>query len=224
MKVTNIIGSPHATGNTATIARTLVNELETSGAEVTTYELNKLNYRGCQGCWACQRTSYHCVLRDGLSQVLKDVETSDVVIIASPVYFGDVTSQTKGLIDRFFSYHASDFRTGTNPSRLAPSKRMVLVLPQSNPDQTAFDDIVAKYARIFGHLGFAEVHTIRAAGVGPEGDVLGHLGFGEVCSIRSAREGPESVVRTQEPLLKLIRETACRVISSFRVTKPHDGE
>jgi hypothetical protein len=67
---------------------------------------------------------------------------------------------------------------------------------------------------VFGHLGFAEVHTIRAAGVGAECDLSAHVGFGETCTIRAARQGPESVVRTQEPLSKLIQETARRVISS----------
>ncbi len=215
VKVTNIIGSPHAAGNTAAIARMLLSELRAFGAKVTTFELNKLKYRGCQGCWACQRTSDHCVLRDGLSPILEDVRSSDLVIIASPIYFGDVTSQTKGLIDRFFSYHASNFRTSPNPSRLAPGKKMVLILLQGNPEQTAFDDVVAKYTRIFGHLGFREVHTIRAAGISPGSDMFAHLGFGEACSIRAAREGPDSVVRTQEPLSQLIRDTASRVMSSL---------
>lgn len=214
MRVTNIVGSPHASGNTASMARMLLGELQAFGAEVTTYELNGLKYRGCQGCWACQRTSDHCVLRDGLSPVLEDIRSSDLVVVASPIYFGDVSSQTKGLIDRFFSYHAPDFRTSPTPSRLAPGKKMILILSQGNPDQAAFEDIVARYARIFGHLGFREVHTIRAVGVGPASDLSAHLGFGEVCSIRAAREGPDSVVRLQKPLPQLIRDTASSVASS----------
>jgi multimeric flavodoxin WrbA len=214
MKVTNVIGSPRSAGNTAAIAGMLLSELQRSGAQATTYELNKLKFRGCQGCWACQRTSDHCVVKDGLSAILEDIKSSDVVVIASPIYFGDVTSQTKALIDRFFSFHATDFRTSSTPSRLAPGKALVLILLQGNPDPTAFDDVVARYARVFGHLGFAEVHTIRAAGVGAECDLSAHVGFGETCTIRAARQGPESVVRTQEPLSKLIQETARRVISS----------
>ena len=214
MKVTNIVGSPHAAGNTAAIAQRLLGELQTFGAEAATYELNTLKYRGCQGCWACQRTSDHCVLMDDMSPVLRDVLLSDVVMIASPIYFGDVTSQTKGLIDRFFGYHASDFRTSADPSRLASDKKMVLVLTQGNPEPTAFDDITAKYARIFGHLGFREVHAIRAVGVSPGIDVFADLGVREVYSIRAARQGPDSVVRTQKPLSQLIRDTASRLLSS----------
>jgi hypothetical protein len=136
-----------------------------------------------------------------------------LVILASPIYFGDVTSQTKGLIDRFFCYHASDFRTSDDPSRLGPGKKMILILTQGNPDPTTFEDIAVKYARIFGHLGFQHVHTLRAVVVSADCDVFAQEGFGEAYTIRAARAGPDSVVRTQGPLTQLIRQTACSVMS-----------
>lgn len=223
MKITCIIGSPRTAGSIAAIARRLLDELQPLGADVRTYELNKLEYRGCQGCWGCQRASDRCVLRDELSPVLEDIRSSDLVILASPIYFGDVSAQTKGLIDRFFSFHAPGFRTSDRPSRLAPGKKLILILAQGNPDPTAFDELVARYARVFGHLGFAEVHSLLAAGVGPGSDVFAHLGLGETCSIRAAREGPDSVVRTQEPLWQLIRGTAGRVTSSARAVDVASG-
>ena len=136
-----------------------------------------------------------------------------VVVIASPIYFGDVTSQTKGLIDRFFCYHATDFRTSDDPSRLPPGKTMILILTQGVPDGAAFEDIAGKYARIFGHLGFHQVHTIRAAIVTADCDVFAQEGFGEAYSIRAAREGPETVVRTQGPLTQFISRDCRRVMA-----------
>jgi multimeric flavodoxin WrbA len=188
MKITNVIGSPRTAGNSATIAELLNESLGVSGDEVRTFELNKLNYRGCQGCMACKTTSDKCVVNDNLSEVLETVRTSEVVTIASPVYFGDITAQTKGLIDRFYSYYGPDYKTNPHPSRLAPGKKLVLILPQGNPDPNAFEEIISKYTRIFNRLGFDEVYIIRALGV-----------------------GPGSNVRTQEPLLKLINETAQKI-------------
>jgi multimeric flavodoxin WrbA len=170
MKVTSVIGSPRSAGNSAAITRVLLDSLQTSGAQVRTFELNKLSYRGCQGCMACKITSDKCVVKDDLSEVLEEIRAADVVLIASPVYFGDVTAQTKGLIDRCYSYYSPDYRTNPNPSRLAPGKKLVFILPQGNPDQNAFEDMITKYTRIFGRLGFAEIYPIRALGVGPESD------------------------------------------------------
>jgi multimeric flavodoxin WrbA len=171
MKITNVIGSPRSTGNSATIARVLLDSLQTSGAEVRTVELNKLNYRGCQGCMACKTSSDQCVVKDDLSEVLEEIRVSDVVLIASPVYFGDITAQMKGLIDRCYSYFSPDYKTNPHPSRLAAGKKLIFILAQGNPDQNAFEDIVTKYTRIFGRLGFTDVYPIRALGVGPESDV-----------------------------------------------------
>ena len=186
MKITNIIGSPRSAGNSATIVRVLLERLPDS--QVKTFELNKLSYRGCQGCMACKTTSEKCVIKDDLSEVLEEVRASDVVLIASPVYFGDITAQTKGLIDRFYSYYGPDYKTNPNPSRLAPGKKLVFILPQGNPDQKAFEDIIMKYTRIFTRLGFVEVYTIRALGVGPESDI-----------------------RKQETVVKLTHDTAEKI-------------
>ncbi len=188
MKITNIIGSPHSTGNSATIARILLEDLQTTEAQMNTFELNKLNYRGCQGCMACKTKLDHCAVKDDLTEVLEEVEESDVILISSPVYFGDITAQTKGLIDRCYSYFRPDYKTNPNSSRLEPGKTLVFILPQGNPDGKVFDDIVTKYTRIFGRLGFSHVYTIRALGVGPESDI-----------------------RTEETVRKLINDTAQKI-------------
>ena len=48
-----------------------------NGAAVTTYELNKLSYRGCQGCYACKSTHDHCIVQDDLTEVLEAVRGAD---------------------------------------------------------------------------------------------------------------------------------------------------
>jgi multimeric flavodoxin WrbA len=137
---------------------------------------------------ACKITSDKCVVKDDLSEVLEEIRASDVVLIASPVYFGDITAQAKGLIDRCYSYYSPDYKTNPNPSRLAPGKKLVFILPQGNPDQNAFEDIITKYTRIFGRLGFTDIYPIRALGMGPESDV-----------------------RKKETLIQLINDTADKI-------------
>ena len=171
MKITNIVGSPRTKGNSATIAHSLLDILQTNGAKVRTFELNKLTYRGCQSCMACKTTSDKCVVQDDLSEVLEDIRTSDILIIATPVFVGEITSQTKGLVDRFYSYYSPDFRTNPNPSRLSSGKKFVFILSQGNPDETFFNDIIPRYTRMLGRLGFKDVYPIRAVGMGPGSDV-----------------------------------------------------
>lgn len=165
MKIVSLLGSPRTKGNSATIAGRLTETAAGLGAEVRTYELNRLEYRGCQGCYACKKKLDHCALKDDLSEVLEAVREADVVVLASAVYYGDVTSQLKAFIDRSFSYLKPDFHTNPEPSRLNP-KKLVFVISQGNPDESLFADIFPRYERFLKWLGFSS-KLIRVCGIGP---------------------------------------------------------
>jgi len=166
MKIVSLLGSPRTEGNSSTIARHFLKTAENFGAETTIYELNRLTYRGCQGCYACKTKLDRCVLNDGLTEVLAAVQAADVVLFASPVYYGEISSQLKGFMDRTFSYLVPDYRTNTQPSRLTP-KKMVFVQTQGHPDATMFADIFPRYAGFLKWMGFNDATLIRACGVGP---------------------------------------------------------
>ena len=166
MKVVALLGSPRPAANSAVIANHFLRQAETLGATTRVFELGRLNYRGCQGCYACKGKADHCVLDDDLTEVLEAVRDADLVVMASPVYYGDVTSQLKGFIDRTFAYFLPDYATNPNPSRLTP-KKLLFVLTQGHPNESLFDDIYARYQRPFKRLGFAESRLIRVCGIGP---------------------------------------------------------
>jgi multimeric flavodoxin WrbA len=167
MKIVSLLGSPRCGGNSTAIAGRLLETAAGLGAETRAFELNRLNYRGCQGCYACKKTVDHCILQDELTGVLDAVREADVVVLASPVYYGDISGQLKCFIDRTFSYLVPDYVTNPNPSRLPPGKRLVIILTQGNPDPELFADVYPRYDKFLKWYGFAESHLIRACGIGP---------------------------------------------------------
>ena len=54
MRVVCLPGSPKPKGNSAILAKRFCTAAEALGAVVETFSLNKLNYRGCQACMACE--------------------------------------------------------------------------------------------------------------------------------------------------------------------------
>ncbi|MGD9505996.1 MAG: flavodoxin family protein [Syntrophobacteraceae bacterium] len=54
MKIICLLGSPRKNGNSAAIAERFCETAKKSGAEVQTFALNELNFRGCQACMACK--------------------------------------------------------------------------------------------------------------------------------------------------------------------------
>lgn len=166
MKILSIFGSPRSGKNSASIANRFTDTAASFGAEIRNFELNRLSYRGCQGCYACKKGLDRCVLEDDLTQVLDAVHEADLVVLSSPVYFSDVTSQMKGFIDRTFSFLKPEYMTSREPSRLSP-KKLVFVLSQGHPDDSLFADVFPRYESFLKWMGFAERRLIRSCGYGP---------------------------------------------------------
>ena len=171
MKIVCILGSPRAKGNSATIAQRFIDSAEAFGAETETFVLNKLTYRGCQACMACKTSLDRCIMKDDLAPVLEAVKKADVLVIATPTYYGNITGQLKCFIDRTYSFLKPDYLSNSRPSRLAPGKKLLFVITQGAPDENMFDNVFPHYDRFFKWYGYAQSRLIRACGVGSGGVV-----------------------------------------------------
>lgn len=171
MKIISLLGSPRNRGNSSTIAERFCTTSQQLGAEVQTFALNDLNFRGCQGCMACKTKLDRCALKDDLTEVLEAVRETDILVLASPVYYWDVSAQMKAFLDRTFSFLVPDFITAPRKSRLEPGKKLVFILVQNNPDRNSFTDIFPKFDYFFRAYGFTDTRLIRAFGVGGPGEV-----------------------------------------------------
>ncbi len=171
MNIACVLGSPRPDANSSILAKRFCETAQRLGGKVETHVLNDLQYQGCQGCMLCKTKLDRCVLEDDLTRVLDAVRDADVVVLASPVYFWDVSAQAKGFLDRTFSYLVPDFITNPVKSRLKPGKKFVLILAQANPDENSFTNIFPKFDYFFRSFGFTETRFVRACGVGGPGEV-----------------------------------------------------
>ncbi len=171
MKVVAVLGSPRRGGNSDTIVKRFNETAEQLGAEVRTFALNEMEYRGCQGCGKCKTETDRCVTEDDLTEVLNAIRGADVLILASPIYFSEVTGQVKAFVDRTYSFLKPDFVTNPNPGRLSPGKKLVFVQTQGYDDESVYAHVFARYERFFKGYGFEQAHLIRACGVSKPGEV-----------------------------------------------------
>ena len=171
MKVVYILGSPRVNGNCATVAGKFLETAKLKGADIRTHILNELKFKGCQACMACKTTHEECVVQDGLTKVLSDVRDTDVLVLATPIYFGGVTAQTKAFIDRTFSFLHPNFYKREEHSRIVPGKKLVFITSQGQKEKTKFADIFPKYSQFMKWYGFDDTYVIRACGVDGVQDV-----------------------------------------------------
>lgn len=171
MKVACLLGSPRSRGNTAALCAEVLRPLEEGGAEVRRFELNRMSFRGCQDCNACKTKAESCVLKDELSDPLAYLAEAEVWVLASPVYFGDVTGPFKTAFDRLYGFLKPGFTELADPARFPKGKRCVFVTAQGAPDENMFVDVFPRYRGFLEWLGFTVIRPVRAIGAGPAGAV-----------------------------------------------------
>lgn len=108
MKALVILGSPRTKMNTDILLEQVIKGLKVENVEVEKIELGKLKFDPCISCNACGKTG-QCYKKDDLTSIYDKFDTSDIIVIGSPMYFNSVTAITKAMIDRCQAFWSSKY-------------------------------------------------------------------------------------------------------------------
>jgi multimeric flavodoxin WrbA len=102
MKVIAFNGSARKDGNTAILVRQVFAGLEAEGIETEMVQLAGRTIHGCTACRQCYKNkNQRCAIDDDVAnECIAKMLAADGIILASPVYFADITAEMKALIDR----------------------------------------------------------------------------------------------------------------------------
>lgn len=128
MKVIAINGSPRRNWNTDLLCQEALKGAASCGAEVELIHLYDYCFKGCISCMACHlKTSmdqYLCFYKDELTPVLQKCLDADVLIIGSPIYYGQVTGMVRSLMERFL-FPLDTYAIDENGHRITKRKKIV---------------------------------------------------------------------------------------------------
>jgi multimeric flavodoxin WrbA len=102
MKVVAFNGSPHKDGNTTILINHVFHELEKERIETELVQLSAKEIHGCIACYKCfENKDQQCAVKtDAANEYIEKMVAADGIVLGSPVYFIDVTTEMKALIDR----------------------------------------------------------------------------------------------------------------------------
>ena len=101
MKVVAFNGSPRKEGNTFQSIGMVLEELKKEGIETEIVQLGGTDIRGCRACFKCfERKDRQCIQKDVLNSFVDKMIQAEGIIIGSPTYFANVSTEVKALIDR----------------------------------------------------------------------------------------------------------------------------
>jgi multimeric flavodoxin WrbA len=102
MNVVAFCASARKNGNTRHLLQTVLEPLKAGGVNTELIELAGSNLKGCKACFVCmKKKDQSCAIKDDLvNECIDKMVRADAIILGSPTYFADVSTEMKALIDR----------------------------------------------------------------------------------------------------------------------------
>jgi multimeric flavodoxin WrbA len=104
-KVLCVEASARADGLTATVAKACLAGAEEAGAETEFVQLKGLKLERCRMCdpegWGLCLSEGRCVIEDDLAGLVEKIRSADGLVMATPVYYSDLSESLKTFLDRF---------------------------------------------------------------------------------------------------------------------------
>ena len=177
-RVTILIGSVRKGGNTELLA----NAFAKGAAENNRVEILSVadyNINPCIGCNSCfQRDGNACFQKDDMPVIYDKLKETDILVIASPVYFYGISAQLKTWIDRLHTPMRNEF----------PIKKLALLLVGAATIPQLFDSIKIQYQLVLNYFKLEDAGQLLVSGVKDIGDMKEHASLKEAYALGKSLE------------------------------------
>ena len=128
-----------------------------AGHRVERIDVCELDMEPCRGCVACGYGARPCMQHDDMGRVLDSILASDMLVLATPLYYYGMTAQLKAVIDRFCSENSA-----------ISSRRLqaALLAVAWNADGWTFDALEAHYRTLCRYLDMEDRGMVLGYGCG----------------------------------------------------------
>lgn len=99
MNILAIVGTRRKNGLVSRLAARILEGAGERGHATELINLYDHTIEYCLGCWACERKG-KCVLPDDFNMIFEKVKGADVLVLASPTYWSNVSGIMKTFFDR----------------------------------------------------------------------------------------------------------------------------
>ena len=173
MKVLGINGSPRIGGNTDILLDKVLEGAGSKGAEIEKVILNKLKFSPCQECEGIGDDG-ECVIHDDMHELYKKIKDADILVLASPVFFGSLSAQTKMMVDRFQCvWHLKYMLNKDTGYR---KKKAVFVSVEGSKRNDFFENAKSIAKNLFATINADYQGELFCSGVGEKAGILNHPG------------------------------------------------
>ncbi|MCP4640531.1 MAG: flavodoxin family protein [bacterium] len=167
MRALVINGSPRPNGSTARLCDEFARGIKDAGGTASNVCLGDATVSYCRGCDGCVATG-ECVIDDDMKELTREVLDCDVLVLASPSYWGDVTAQMKTFIDR-----SRPICEHVRGEYVGKGKRGVSIAVRAGDGNEENIHLIQCFDHYFGHLGIESAGQLTIEGVYAPQDLTG---------------------------------------------------
>jgi multimeric flavodoxin WrbA len=177
IRIVAVYGSPRRKGNTSLLLKKAVQGARESGAEVEEVVLRDLEISPCLEIYGCKETG-QCVIQDDFQRVLDQIQASEGIMLASPIFFYAVSAHTKMLIERCQSLWVQKYWIDKVPyGQWKPKRKGLFISVGATKGKKLFDGALLTIKYFFDVLDTELWKALLHRGLDFEGDVLKHPEF-----------------------------------------------
>jgi len=171
MKILGINGSPRKGGNTEILLEKVLEGARQKGAITEHIVLNDLKISPCQECEDIGKRIL-CKIKDDMQEIYKKIKEADVIVLASPIFFGSLSAQTKIMIDRFQCVWRKKYVL--NKDTGFKKKRGIFICVEASRNKKFFDNARSIVRNLFATINLKYEEEIFCSGLDKKGEVLKH--------------------------------------------------
>ncbi len=173
MKVLGFSGSPRRNSNTDILLAEVMKGAAARGAETKTVVIPNQNIMACQNCDACLRTG-SCPFGDNMQEIYRDLAWADRVVLAAPLHFMGLPSQTKAMIDRMQALWVKKYVLKQPPLGDTRERWGLFVSVGGRMGEHLFEPALATVKAFFASLDIRFAGMLAYAGIDKRAEIMNH--------------------------------------------------
>lgn len=173
MKVLAFQSSPRVDGNTDILLKEILKAVGKSGHDVRLFRLNAMNIKPCQDCGGCNNTGV-CTVKDDMDEIYAAIREADRVILASPIFFFNLSAQAKMMIDRCQSFWCEKYLLKRTIPGGQYGRKGLLLLVGGMKKEAEIQCSEATAKVFFRSISVPEHEMLSFTGIDAKGAILEH--------------------------------------------------
>lgn len=207
MLILGLQGSPRKKGNTNFLLSAFMREAERLGAKTRVIEVCEQNIIPCKEYVVCEKKGF-CPIKDDMkNEIYSLLRQADVVVLASPVFFYNVTAQLKALIDRCQTLWARRYKLKLKDPKFQYRRGFMLAMGATK-GKNLFEGLHLTAQYFFDAIGASYDGSLTYREIEHPGDMEKHPTV--LQDVKDAVNRLLAPFRNRKKVLFTCRQNACR--------------